>query len=98
MFYVVDATDEDRMSDALEELLRTLSSEGMEGIPFVVLANKQDLPNALSPQTVRERLQLDQVVGDSPAWEIHGISAVTGDGLLEAMNGLVRTIKISKRI
>ena len=46
--FVVDSSDKERMKEAREELYGILESEEMRGVPFVVLANKQDLPGRVN--------------------------------------------------
>eukprot|EP00913_Durusdinium_trenchii_P010716 g10054.t1 len=49
LIYVVDSSDRDRISDAKEELEKMLQEQEMENAALLVLANKQDLPNAMTP-------------------------------------------------
>ena len=39
--------------------------EGTE-IPIIVVANKQDLPNALSPEKICDKMGLSQLLKDNP--------------------------------
>lgn len=45
--FVIDAADEDRFDTARIELQDILSRRALDGIPVLVLANKNDLPGAL---------------------------------------------------
>jgi len=51
---VVDSTKPETFPRALEMLRKAK----VYGLPLVVFANKQDLPGALSPEEVRERMHL----------------------------------------
>jgi signal recognition particle receptor subunit beta len=46
---------------------------------LLVLANKQDLPNALSPTNITEVLKLTDIKNRS--WSLQKTSAITGEGL-----------------
>lgn len=46
---------------------------------LLVLANKQDLPDALTPASISETLQLTDIKNRS--WSIQKTSAITGEGL-----------------
>ncbi|CAJ1402862.1 unnamed protein product [Effrenium voratum] len=46
LIYVVDSLDRDRIQDAKEELEKILAEKEMKDAALLVLANKQDLPNA----------------------------------------------------
>ena len=45
LIFVVDSCDRERVEEAREELFGVMDSDEMRGVPFVVLANKQDLPS-----------------------------------------------------
>lgn len=51
----------------------------MKNTTLLVLANKQDLPEALSPAKISELLQLTDLKNRS--WSIQKASALTGEGL-----------------
>ncbi|XP_025891690.1 ADP-ribosylation factor-like protein 2, partial [Nothoprocta perdicaria] len=62
----------------------------LAGATLLILANKQDLPGALSAEAIREALQLDSI--RSHRWRIVGCSAVTGHNLLAAIDWLLDDI------
>lgn len=55
-----------------------------------MLANKQDLDGSLTCEEIGRVLQLDKIV--SHHWQIVAVSAITGDGLVDAMNWLVEDV------
>ena len=59
--YVIDSNDRERIDDCREELQKMLTEEELKDAPFLILANKQDLPNAMSTQDITEKLQLHQI-------------------------------------
>jgi ADP-ribosylation factor-like protein 1 len=52
VIFVVDSADKERIEIAKQELDLMLQEEELKGVPVLVLANKQDLPNALNDQEV----------------------------------------------
>ncbi|CAK0744188.1 ADP-ribosylation factor-like protein 8B [Coccomyxa viridis] len=56
--YVVDAADHDNLDSARLELAELLSKPSLQGIPLLVLGNKNDLPGALSTTDLIDRLDL----------------------------------------
>jgi ADP-ribosylation factor-like protein 1 len=50
--YVIDSADRERLDVARQELELMLQEEELRGAPVLVLANKQDLPNAMNEQEV----------------------------------------------
>ena len=59
--FVLDSNDRDRFELAKEELHTLMSHKELNDKPFLVLANKQDLPNAASKGEVIELLGLETV-------------------------------------
>jgi small GTP-binding protein len=52
MIFVVDSNDLDRIDQARDEFHRMLNEDLLQGIPILLFCNKQDLPNALSPDQI----------------------------------------------
>jgi ADP-ribosylation factor-like protein 2 len=112
LVWVVDAADRMRMDACREELNILLQEERLAGATLLVLANKQDLPGALSAQEIKDVrklflknlqfllshpaqiLELDKIT--THHWSVSGVSAVTGDKLLNAIDWLIGDI--AKRI
>ncbi|XP_074938014.1 ADP-ribosylation factor-like protein 11 [Phalacrocorax aristotelis] len=83
LIFVLDSTDTARLPEAAAVLEEVLSHPSMAGVPILLLANKQDVPGALAPAELGERLQWGQLVGRR--WVLRGCSAHTGHGLQEAL-------------
>ncbi|GAA6225815.1 ADP-ribosylation factor-like protein 14 [Lates japonicus] len=92
LVFVVDSWDQERLDEARKELHRVLRFESLRGIPLVVLANKQDRPGALSPETLCLKLDLRRVC-EGRAWFIQPCSAATGMGLEEGFRRIVYLMK-----
>ena len=95
ILYVVNSSEDSRFDEAKEELDWILESDEMVGVPLVVLANKQDLPQAATPSDVAMRLGLDKL--RDRKWHIRGTSALLGDGIQEAVQELCALVKESQR-
>ena len=91
LIYVVDSSDKTRFAEAQNELDWILDSDEMAGVPLVILANKQDLPQAASPADLSMKLGIDKV--RNRKWHIQGTSALSGEGVLEAMQELSRLVR-----
>ena len=57
-FILVDSTEPQTFARAKEMINKTQS----EAIPKIIVANKQDLPGALSPEQIREIMKLDKSI------------------------------------
>ncbi|XP_062522622.1 uncharacterized protein LOC134197338 isoform X2 [Corticium candelabrum] len=85
--FVVDSNDRERLPDSREELHMLLKEEQLENALILVVANKQDLPNALSVNEIQKELGLDKL--SSHTWFIQGAVATAGYGLYEGLDWLV---------
>eukprot|EP00118_Oscarella_pearsei_P028349 m.1949 g.1949 ORF g.1949 m.1949 type:complete len:191 (+) comp8086_c0_seq1:177-749(+) len=94
LIYVVDSADSDRMEEAKEELHSILQSPDMDAVPVVVMANKQDMPNAKDPSEVIKRLGLRSL---SNPWHVQGTCATNGDGVIEAVFTMSKMVKVYKK-
>ncbi len=54
LIWVVDSADRMRMETCRDELKVLLEEERLAGATLLVLANKQDLPGALSAQDIKD--------------------------------------------
>ena len=84
LIFVVDSNDKDRVEDAAEELKKMLAEEELKDCVVLVMANKQDLKDAMTPNDVTEKLGLSQLKGRQ--WLVQGTSATTGQGLKEGLD------------
>ncbi|XP_043498044.1 ADP-ribosylation factor-related protein 1 isoform X3 [Polistes fuscatus] len=53
VIYIVDSSDRDRIPDSKETFDRVISSEHLRGVPLLVLANKQDIPDCMGVREVK---------------------------------------------
>lgn len=90
LIWVVDSADRMRLQDCKQELENLLVEERLAGATLLVFANKQDLPGALSAESIKDALQLESIT--THHWLIQGCSAVTGDNLLKGIDWVVDDI------
>lgn len=76
---MVDASDRERVFEARDELSVLLKSDELREAVLLVYANKQDLPNSMSPSELTEKLGLHDVRHQE--WYVQGACAKTGEGL-----------------
>ncbi len=95
LIFVVDSADASRLEEAREELHAVLADDEMREVPVIVIANKQDLPTALSPSRVMEALCLGKM--GSRKWHVQGATATNGDGIYESMEAMARLVKEAKQ-
>ncbi len=84
LIFVVDSNDRDRVEDASEELKKMLAEDELKDVVVLVMANKQDLSGAMSPNEITEKMGLQQLKGKQ--WLVQGTSATTGQRLKEGLD------------
>ncbi|KAK3093189.1 hypothetical protein FSP39_012436 [Pinctada imbricata] len=95
LIFVVDSNDRERIMEAREELYGIIESDEMRHVPIVILANKQDLPNAMNTAEIADRLALHKLTGRK--WFIQGSCATNGDGIYEGMREMAEMVKEFKK-
>merc|ERR1712212_416588 len=86
LIFVVDSNDRERVQEAKEELARMLNEDELRDAVLLVFANKQDLPNAMSPTEITEKLGLSAL--RQRTWYIQATCATNGEGLYEGLDWL----------
>ncbi|KAH9021934.1 ADP-ribosylation factor 1 [Lactarius hengduanensis] len=80
IIFVVDSNDRERVSEAREGLQRMLNEDELRDVLLLIFANKQDLPNAMKPLEITDKL-------------FRAACATSGDGLYEGLERLSANIK-----
>lgn len=132
--FVLDSSDQARLGEGWSVFDSVLTSPRLLNLPLLLVANKQDSTNALSPAEIREsfdawhRARMDLVNDDArdgqdggndddeqhsatrfadfdgakadrmASLDVLGISALTGDGVKEAVNWLYLRVKEARPI
>jgi len=86
LIFVVDSSDRDRIEEAAIELDLILNDANMKDILLLVIANKQDLPNAMSAQEIMQKLRVHDALDTN--YFVQPACATTGDGLQPAFDWL----------
>ena len=90
LIFVIDSNDKDRIEDAAEELKKMLQEDELKDVVCLVMANKQDLNGALSPNEVTDKLGMNLLKGRH--WLVQGTSATTGQGLKEGLDWMAEVL------
>ena len=78
MVFVVDSSDEERLTECVDELKSLMTEDALKKVPLLVYANKQDLQFALEAEEVLEKLSLMEI--QERTWNIQACSALTKEG------------------
>lgn len=92
LLYVVDSADPQRLEASRKALERLLQNDHLKHVPVVLLANKQDVPGALSAEDITRKFRVQKLCSDR-SWYVQPCSAVTGDGLAQGFQKLMAFVK-----
>eukprot|EP00092_Neocalanus_flemingeri_P005390 GFUD01005809.1.p1 GENE.GFUD01005809.1~~GFUD01005809.1.p1 ORF type:complete len:473 (-),score=101.09 GFUD01005809.1:74-1492(-) len=95
IIFVLDCADHHALDEARMELHKTVHYQDNTDIPLLVLANKQDLPNALSEEEIIDALELRSL--QSNMWSVELACSITGEGLdtgIEIMHSMIMKRKM----
>ncbi|KAI4351778.1 hypothetical protein L6164_006097 [Bauhinia variegata] len=76
VIFVIDASSPSRFEDAKSALEKVLRHEDLQGAPLLILANQQDLPEALSSEELARYLDLKKL--DERVYMFEAVSAYDG--------------------
>ena len=95
IIFVVDSSDRERFAEVKDELFDLMGDDRLRNAVLLVLANKQDMPNAANPAELTDKLDLMSL--RSHEWYIQACSAISGEGLVDGLSWLAPKIKEHKK-
>ncbi|KAH3732679.1 ADP-ribosylation factor 1 [Pelomyxa schiedti] len=90
LIFVVDSNDRERIQEAHDELQKMLSEDELRDAPVIVLANKQDLPNALTVPEITDKLGMPTL--RNRKWFVQAACATSSEGLYEGLDWLSHNV------
>ncbi|XP_005107851.1 ADP-ribosylation factor 1 [Aplysia californica] len=95
--FVVDSADHERLDFAFDEFIRfCLQEEETKGTVVMVLANKQDLPEALTCEELEKKFRKKCPTTPDHKVLFRPTSVMSGEGLFEAFEDFVSEIKANR--
>jgi ADP-ribosylation factor-like protein 2 len=91
LVWVVDSTDRQRLADCKAALDTVLGEERLRGSSLLILANKQDLPSALTMGEIGTLLQLDAIKSDRKC-AVFACSALDRHSVQKALDWIIEDI------
>eukprot|EP00002_Diphylleia_rotans_P000791 TRINITY_DN10417_c0_g1_i1.p1 TRINITY_DN10417_c0_g1~~TRINITY_DN10417_c0_g1_i1.p1 ORF type:complete len:176 (+),score=22.83 TRINITY_DN10417_c0_g1_i1:71-598(+) len=91
VIFVVDSADRSRIDIAAAEFRHMIKCEDLKEAPVLILANKQDLVGAMTPNEIASRLRLQEL--QDRQWHLQGTCAIQQSGLREGVEWITRALK-----
>ncbi|KAK3828865.1 MAG: ADP-ribosylation factor family-domain-containing protein [Benniella sp.] len=94
--FVVDSSDPERIEECRDALEKVIMDDTVEGVPVLMLANKQDMPMALKLEQIKEIFnQIAERLGARDS-RVLPISALEGTGVKDAVDWLFLRVQRNK--
>ncbi|KAI8086189.1 P-loop containing nucleoside triphosphate hydrolase protein [Halteromyces radiatus] len=94
--FVVDSTDGRRLEECKDTFETIITNDLVEGVPILMLANKQDLPNALRVEEIKEVFNKIAVKLGARDSRVLPVSALEGNGVREAIDWMIKRLQRNK--
>ena len=91
LIFVVDSSDQSRLSEAQSELSRLMLEKDLRSAILLVLASKQDSRDAIGVEILTNELNLHKICCGRK-WHIQACDAQTGVGLEDGLDWLSRQL------
>jgi len=92
IMFVIDACDADRLVECRETFEKVMTNGEVEGVPVLMIANKQDLPDAMKVEQIKEEFNQIALKLDALDSRVLPASALTGEGVREAVEWMVTRV------
>lgn len=96
IIFVVDSADRSRIGECNEALKSVIMDEDVEGVPVLMLANKQDRPDAMEVQDIKQIFNQMAERLDARDSRVLPLSSLTGEGVCEAAEWLLVRLQRNK--
>ncbi|EGD74229.1 hypothetical protein PTSG_06239 [Salpingoeca rosetta] len=88
IIYVIDSTDRERLQESKDVFDHVLMTRELEGVPILILCNKQEHPNAMTVQDIKQTLNQSAHKLGLRDCKVQGVSAVSGENVRESVEWL----------
>lgn len=93
IIYTVDSNDRERIEESKKSFDIVIKNENLKGVPLLLIANKQDLPECMGVREVKPIFHKnDESIGTRDCMVLP-TSGLTGDGVEEGIKWLVDCLK-----
>ncbi|KAI9226576.1 MAG: ADP-ribosylation factor family-domain-containing protein [Piptocephalis tieghemiana] len=89
IIFIVDACDPARLQECRETFEEIVGADEVEGVPVLMLANKQDLPQAQKVEDIKEVFNKIAERLDAQDSRALPVSALSGEGVRDAIDWLI---------
>ncbi|KAH8865712.1 ADP-ribosylation factor-related protein 1 [Schistosoma japonicum] len=93
VIYVIDSADSDRFNESRNAFDKMVRNPVLEGVPLLVLANKQDMQNAFHLSEINKVFYDSLHLVGQRQCTFHGVSALNGEGINSSIKWIVDKVR-----
>lgn len=93
VIYAIDSTDRDRLRDSKDAFDQMIEDHALDGVPLLVLANKQDVEGALTIPEIKAVFNESAPKLGVRDCKVQNVSAITGQNLKMALEWLSSSVQ-----
>ncbi|KAL7059462.1 hypothetical protein AAHC03_013411 [Spirometra sp. Aus1] len=93
IIFVVDSSEPDRFDEAKAAFDTMIQNKALEGLPLLILANKQDLDGAFPVSEVKQVFQESAHLIGQRDCSMRGASALLGDGVDDGIRWMAQKVR-----
>lgn len=93
VIYIIDSSDSERLDESRDSFDKMVSSEALNGVPLLVVANKQDIPDSLPVEKVKDVFRDSRHLIGRRDCHVLATSALHGDGVHEGIEWVVHCVR-----
>lgn len=97
IIFIVDSTDKERIEECKNSLIKIINDDTIEGIPILMLANKQDVDDHLEVEDIKEIFNIIAEHLSARDSRVLPISAIKGDGIDQSIEWLLTRLVRNKQ-
>ncbi|AMD22587.1 HHL183Cp [Eremothecium sinecaudum] len=97
IIFIIDSSDKYRLEECCDSLQKTITDDDIEGIPIIMLANKQDREDKMELHDIKQVFNKLAQHLDARDSRVLPVSALNGEGIASAVEWLLIRIKRNKR-
>jgi len=91
VIYVIDSSDESRLTESHDELVKLISEKELREASLLIFLNKQDESSSVTIEEITEKFALYKLFCGR-SWHIQACDAVSGTGLTDGLDWLSRQL------
>ncbi|XP_064624972.1 ADP-ribosylation factor-related protein 1-like [Lineus longissimus] len=93
LIYVIDSNDRERVEESKVAFEKMITSDVLDGVPLLILANKQDLEGHMTVSDIKTQFRDSAHHIGRRDCKVLGTAAITGEGVHEGIDWITQAVQ-----